>query len=242
MIIRLVLLLTLASLPALASPLPKAPHVYVAGSAEVRIQPDTLAISLGISATDPQVAAAKAKVDERTRKLLSECRRLGIPDDDISAASLRIGPHYEYRSSERKLVGTRVDREVEVILRNLERYSELVQAIVASEVGEIRSMEPSSSKGAKTLDQVQQMALADARARAERLAAASGQKLGDAWSISEFDQRWEERFELRPARGIGVPRQEIQALGAEFREGPEPFEPGTIVATATVYVVYLLED
>jgi uncharacterized protein YggE len=98
----------------------------------------------------------------------------------------------------------------------------------------------SSTKEEQIIDEAQKTALADARARADRIARASGQELGPAYSISEFDHRREEKHLLWPAREVGGLQQvhaRVSALG-----GREPFEPGTIVATATVYVIYLLGD
>jgi uncharacterized protein YggE len=241
------LFLVFASSAARAGVFPVGPHVYVEGSAEIRIEPDTVQITVAIEATDPQLAAAKATVDDRARKLIDACKRLGVEDRDITSASLQMRPHYEYRREERKFLGTSVYREIDVTLRDLGHYSELIKSFVSAQVGEITSTTLSSSNGAGILEQAQQQALADARARAERLAAASGQALGAAYSVSEFDQRQQERYRLYPARAIGARRAGLQsfgeanvaALGASPAE--EPFEPGTIAANATVYVIFLLE-
>jgi uncharacterized protein YggE len=235
-----VLLLSFASLAANADVFPDAPHIYVEGSAEIRVEPDTLELSLVIEATDPQLAPAKASVDERSQKLIAACKKLGIEDADLISTSLQFGPAYDYSGRERKLIGTQVRRPIGVRLRDLEKYSGLIQAIVAAKVDQIDSTMMTSSNGAKTLQEAQQAALADARARAERFAAAAGQQLGDAYSISEFDHRARERYELLPARGFARDRGVRASRIAD--SGDEPFEPGTIVATATVYVIYLLED
>jgi uncharacterized protein len=241
-----VLLIAFAPLAARAELFPDAPHVYVEGSAEIRVEPDTLELSLVIEATAPQLADAKAKVDERAHQLIAAWMKLGIAEADLTSASLQIGPAYDYSGNERKLIGTKVGRPIEVKLRDLEKYSELIQVAVAAKVDRIDSTVMSSSKGKQLIEDAQKAALADARARAERFAAASGQKLGGAYSISEFNHRMEERYLLRPARGIASPVRvdldhygEVSALAADSYE---PFEPGTIVATATVFVIYLLEE
>jgi len=242
MTLLLLLLFVFAGAPAIANPFPTAAHVYVEGSAEIRVEPDTLHLSVAIEATDPQIAPAKASVDERARKLIESCKRLEIKDQDITSTSLQMAPEYDYQRNEgRKFLGTKVRRDIDVVLRKLDRYSELVQAIVSAQIGQITSTTMSSSRGDKIVEEAQQKALADARARADRLAAASAQALGAAYSISEFDLRQGEQYVLRPVRGIGAKRQVIHALAASAYTGSEPFEPGTISATATVYVIYLLQ-
>jgi uncharacterized protein len=242
MAVSLLLLVSFISSPAFADLFPAAPHVYVQGSAELRIEPDTLDLSLAIQSVDLQPAVAKRKVDDRTRKLLAAFEALGIPAEDVSSASPLIGPWFEYQRDVRKFVGTRVYRQVDVTLRDLSRYSEVIAAVVAAEVDEIDSSRLSSSRSAPLLEQAQQAALADARARAERLATAAGQELGAAYSISEFDLRIDERY-LRPARGVESERERrYSRLAASADLADEPFRPGRLIATATVYAIYVLEN
>lgn len=233
----------LAAATAFAGSLPRAPHVYVEGSSEIRVVPDTVTIAAAIVAIDPDLAKAKATADEKARVFIEACRGIGVADADISSANLAIGPAYEYVKDERKLVGTRVQRDIEVVLRQIDQYPALLRALVTAGVAEITSTRLSSSKGKDTISQAQVAALADARSRAERLAEAAGRKLGAVYSISEFDQR-EDQYLLFPTRGIGRSRhQSVEFDGvAGIAKGGEPFEPGTIVAGATVYVVYLLEE
>src|SRR5215470_7674853 len=79
----LFLLVALTSTSAMADPFPTGPHVYVEGSAEVRVEPDTVHLWVAIAATDPQLATAKASVDDRARKLIESCKKLGIKGVDI---------------------------------------------------------------------------------------------------------------------------------------------------------------
>lgn len=219
--------------------MPKAPHIYVEGSSEIRVVPDTVTIAVAIVAIDADIAKAKATADEKARVFIEACRGIGVADEDISSANLVIGPAYEYVNDERKLMGTRVHRDIEVVLRQLDQYPALVRALVTAGVAEITSTSLSSSKDEDTVAQAQLAALADARRRAERLADAAGQKLGAVHSISEFDLR-EDQYLLHPTRGIGR-RQSVEFDGVAGLAMDEPFEPGMIVASATVYVVYLLE-
>jgi hypothetical protein len=147
------LALGLAPLSMQADVFPAGPHVYVEGSAEIRVEPDTVQLWVAIEATDPQLSVAKKTVDERTRRLIAACKALGIAGDDVTTAGLQIGPDYDYREQKRVLVGTKVFREIDVTLRKLDRYSELVQALVSAEIGAIRSMTLSTTKAAKILDE-----------------------------------------------------------------------------------------
>jgi tetratricopeptide (TPR) repeat protein len=78
------------------------------GICRIRVEPDTLELSLVIEATAPQLAEAKAKVDERAHQLIAACGKLGIAEADLTSASLQIGPAYDYTGNRTKLIGTRV--------------------------------------------------------------------------------------------------------------------------------------
>ena len=81
--------------------------------------------------------------------------------------------------------------------------------------------------------------MADAKARANRLAKSQGKTAGEPWSISEFNNRGNERWELTPNRQLmGSSAKEV---GAMRMDSTEPFEPGVMKISAQVYVVYLLK-
>ena len=50
-----------------ADPLPGKPHIYVAGYAEIEVEPDEMTIDVALVATHAELAEAKADVDERYR-------------------------------------------------------------------------------------------------------------------------------------------------------------------------------
>jgi uncharacterized protein YggE len=81
--------------------------------------------------------------------------------------------------------------------------------------------------------------VADARARAERLAKAEGKELGEPFSISEFNTRENERYTLQVNRAIVGQSATASRMMAD--KAMEPFEPGVMKAKAQVYVVYLLK-
>jgi uncharacterized protein len=235
------------STPALANegPLPNAPHVYVEGSAEVSTAPDYMVLTVYYQAGDAVAEAAKAQVDERTRSLLDACAALQIADADLSSTSLGIAPRFEYDANDHpRPAGTEVSRAVTITLRDLGRYSSLIAAVMASKPAAINDAQLKSTHADEWTSRAQIGALADARARAQRLAEAAHARLGRVYSISEFSMRNEEAMRLSPGRAIsaGAVAPYGYASSALSASAPEPFLPGQLTATARVYVVYLLEQ
>lgn len=242
-------LLLLATHFAHASPLPDQPHIYVEGSAEVEVEPDLLEFNIRLEKTDMDLARAKTEVDEKSVKLISLSKSLGVADADIASTPLRVHPEYSYEEGKQVLLGTKVSREVTVTLRDLKKYAAFMGALTETKISEIVSAKLAISKeNQRKTDEALLKALEDAKQRAESIAALQGVKLGKAYSTSEFDLRGDEQYSLV------VNRQIYGEAGANFAEamvsadagslqrlGKEPFEPGTIKAKAEVFVVYLVK-
>ena len=234
------LLFLFISMQCFGNPLPDKPHVYVVGFGEVEVEPDIMTIKVGIEAKDKVMKTAKADVDGRSNTLINSCINIGIERRDISSTALQIRPHYEYHDNRRVFSGTIVSRQIEITLKDLKNYPDLMMSLVEANVTQTISTNLSISNDKSLSDKALVNALADAKLQAEIIAKASGRELGDVHSISEFDTRLEERMYLiTTGRTAG---QRIPRVMSKSQSGiSEPFEPGLISVVATVYVVYLLE-
>ncbi len=232
----------LVAVNTMASPLPQQPHVYVEGSAELEVEPDMMVFSLSIQTVDMDLAKAKADVDARSRLLIDASKKFGIKANDIATTALNIRPEYEYKDGLRVLTGNNVSRQVDINLRDLKKYPEMMKALVDAKISETINTTLTVSDKKAIEEKVQNAAMDDAKARAGRLAKSQGQSLGTPWSISEFNNRGNERWELRPNRELmgnsAVMKADAMSLQ---RASGEPFEPGVMKITAQVYVVYLLK-
>lgn len=226
-----------------ADVLPDKAHIYVEGSAEFDIEPDKIAITLTIVSVDHDVEVAKRDVDDRSRTLISVCKEIGVPTAQISSTTLSVAPSYQWADGHREFKGTRVSRQIEVVLENLSRYSDLMQAIVSARTAEITSTQLQSSQSAEFEDRALQAALSDATTRARGLAEAAGRKLGPVYSISEFQLRQHDRWALSSSRMVIANKAGALPSMALVADSPglEPFTPGFITARAEVYVVFELK-
>jgi uncharacterized protein YggE len=231
------LALVLTSAVALANPLPNKPHIYVEGVAEVEVIPDQMTLTLGLSAEHMELATAKAEVDERSLQLIDTLKKMNIAARDIATTALQVSPVYDYIDGKQVLRGSRVYRQVDITLRNLDNYGELIRALVDAKISNTVNTSLGVSDERSVTDKALAEALADARARAEKLLASQGKKLGEVYSVSEFELRREETYKLVPNAAIYGDSAPLMAR----MEKSEPFEPGVIRAKAKIYVVYLIK-
>lgn len=225
-----------------ANPLPAQPHVYVEGSAELEVEPDMMTFTLSIQKVDIDLAKAKADVDARSRLLIDTVKKFGIKTNDIATTALNIRPEYEYKDNQRVLTGNSVSRQVDINLRDLKKYPDMMKAMVDAKISETINTNLTVADKKSIEEKVQAAAMEDAKARANRLAKSQGKAVGEPWSISEFNDREQERWKLIPnrqLRGSSGKLAEVSAM--RMADSSEPFEPGIMRISAQIYVVYLLK-
>ena len=225
-----------------ADPLPDASHIYVQGFSSIKVEPNLMTISVTIESINKDLEVAKQDVDNRSNILISSCYDFKIDRKDISASTLAIGPAYEIRNDNREFIGTQVNRGIEITLRDLNNYASLIKAIIDAKVTKIRSTVMSIDNEDEVIKKAQNEAMKDAVHRAEAIAQTAGKRVGDVYSISEFDLRRDERYFLFPNRRISqlVEVKRSSLYETAFEE--EPFEPGLIEAAVEIYVVFYLID
>lgn len=219
--------LALAASIATAGPLPDEPHVVVSGSHTVEAAPDILRLTLSLIHVDRDVAVARENVDSRSAELIGAVKQLGVKKKDISSTSLSVVPRYNWNNREQIYQGTEVSRRIEIILRDLEKYDELMKAVVGAQVGRIENTVLESSRREELLAQALKGAVADAREKAELLASGIQARLGGVFSVSSTSAQPVYRGPQMEAF-----RASAQQAGA--------FEPGLISFTESVSVVFYL--
>ena len=216
----------LFSLPlAVAGPLPDAPHIVVTGECEIQTTPDILTLSLSIAETGFEVAKARDSIEVRSRELLASLAALGIAREDISSAQLQITPHYNWNNSAQIYAGTEVSRNIEVTLKDLSRYDDLIRSIIDAGVARINSTSLSSSQEKKLREDALRGAIEDGMAKARIMVAHLPEQLGPVFAIS--------------SQSSGPPFLQARYQTAEMAE-QSAFEPGTIFFKESLQIVFYL--
>lgn len=211
--------------PAWGDALPDQPHIVVNGRSEVKAIPDTLRLSLSLTEVGQEVAVAREQVESRSQQLIDTLKRFGVAKSDITAASLDITPHYNWNNKAQIYVGTEVSRQIEVTLRDLTRYDELIRAIIEAKVARISRTQLESSREKELRKQALQAAIADARQTAELLVAGFPEKLGPVYAITSSGPGYRMRANYEMADRMAM---------------ASAFEPGEIELSESVQVVFYL--
>lgn len=184
---RKLLLLTISALIAsqLAAPLAlaKVQGIHVSGRGVLQVQPDMARLTLQVTREGQDATALKKSLDDVTREVLKLTRSLAIAREDVTAAAVNIQPRYRRGSGSNVIDGVRASRTITVVLRDLERYGELMNAALELGVNSISGTALDTSEREDLEKQALDLAMVNAREEALRVAAGFGVRAGSLLDV-----------------------------------------------------------
>ena len=162
--------------------------VTVSGAGQVSVAPDVADVVLGVSITKPTVAEAQSAAATSMAAVVAAIKKDGVDDKDIVTVNLSLSPVYDYSSngSAPRLVGQQFTNTVKVTVRDLGRPWRRSWTTPSppgprrSRASRFRLNDPKTVQA-----QARQLAMADARAKADALTSAAGVSIKGVASISE---------------------------------------------------------
>ena len=161
------------------------PMITVNGEAVVKVQPDQIIITFGIETWDKDIMIAKQKNNDAMQKAMKVIKEFGVPDKEIQTDYLSIEPRYDDSYEKKDFIGYFVRNTFVVTLSNPEKVEELVSNVLQSGVNYIHGIDFQTTEFKKYREQARELALIAAKEKAEKMAGALGQSIGDPLQISE---------------------------------------------------------
>ena len=160
--------------------------ISVAGEAEVKVVPDEVILTLGLTTSGADLAKVKKLNNERVKNLFAAAVALKIEPKNIQTDFIRIDPDYWGEGPK-----FTVSRTVAITLKDISKYDDVLTRLVQNNrANSLEGIEFRTSKLRKYRDQARAMAARAAREKANALAAALGVKAGKPVSIREDDDTW----------------------------------------------------
>lgn len=159
--------------------------IKVNGEAIVNVKPDKVVINFGIEAFDDDLDDAKSKNNKILKKALEMMKEIGIQENEIQAGQLSIEPKWKKEKDREELAGY-VARNVFIVTQsNIERVEELITKLFDVGVNYINGISFQTTELKKYQEQARELALKEAKEKAEKMASVLGQFVGDAVEIHE---------------------------------------------------------
>jgi uncharacterized protein YggE len=205
--------------------------VTVTGTGTAQAAPDRAEIVAGVHSQADTASAALAANNEAANRLFKTLAELGIADRDRQTRNVNVGPVYEQPHPQRggapRIVGYQVTNQVRVVVRDLAKLGQLLDAVVKSGANRLDGIRFIVSDPAAATDQARRAAIEDAKRRAALYVETAGARLGRVLQISEA--------------AVHVPRPVMMRAEAMAAAADVPVAPGENEITATVSVVFAVE-
>ena len=204
--------------------------ITVSGQGVVSAPPDRAVIRLGVQTVAPTAAQALRQNEDDVARVLGRVRSFGVADRQIQIDALQLGEDYQRRTEDGPQ-GYRAYRVVSVTLDSLRAVPDLVASVVESGANRLDGIDYTLRSAVGYRDQALDEAVADARRKAERLAAAAGATVGAVLAIQE-----QGLGVVRPSPSGRAARPDAVAVEAE----PGAYSAGSSEVRAGVVVQYQL--
>jgi uncharacterized protein YggE len=209
--------------------------ITVVGQGSVRIQPDIAQISIGVETSAETVSQAVQDNKTQMESIMDALSKAGIAEKDIQTMNYSI-QFDRYPQPVPVPSGTeggdvkpvyRVSNMVNVTVRDLDKVSTVLDAVVEAGANNIWGVSFSLEDQQAAQSDARANAIADAKARAQALADLSGIKLGPVMSVSE----------VISGGSYPVP----VAMAERAAGGAGPISPGELEVSYQVQVSYFIE-
>lgn len=210
--------------------LPDGPHIVVSGEGKVSAKPDQVRLTFDFQARSAQALPAKQAVDSAVNKVLALLPGYGIPEADVTASGLSAVENFDYSNSGRRVSnGHRVSRTVTVVLRDIGRLNELIDAGLAAGANGIGDVDFESSQAEQLREQARGKAAEDARSKASASVKNFGATLGPIYSIGSVTSLSPDRYGGTTLDAVTVTGSKRSAEGVYLQPSVEFVEKVQVV-------------
>jgi uncharacterized protein len=181
------LLALLADVPALAQQPPSAtePLVVVGGEGIVKATPDRAWISIGAESRAPSARDAQRRNTELMTPILEKLKSAGVPADAIRTVGYDLQYEWDYVNNKRVGRGYVARNTVEVRVDTIDRVGELLEIAVGSGATTLGGIRFDLKDHTKLEREALRLAVADARGKADAVAAGAGRAVDRIVRVEE---------------------------------------------------------
>jgi uncharacterized protein len=205
------------------------PVIVASGSAIVRRAPDRAFLVLATELRAPGPAEAQQKAAQAMVSVRERLKAAGIADEAIKTLSYTLREEFEYANNRRTSRGYVAANTIEVRIDDIERVGKLLDAAVQSGATTVSDIRFDLKNRDAAEREALRLAVADARGRAEAVAAGAGRSLGAILRIEE-----QGAVQL-PPRPMGMMAARAEAVA------DTPITPGEIEVRASVTLTAALQ-
>lgn len=165
----------------------KGEPLIVTGEGKVSVAPDIAKVTIGIEESGQSLKSVQENVNQKSKNLTDEIKKLGVGESDIKTVSYNVYPTYNYEVRPQTITGYRVSTSYEITIDDFDGVNEVLvkaTAVGANSIGNV-NFEINDKTKKEKLQEAREEAVKEAKTKAEGLTKAAGISLGKIINISE---------------------------------------------------------
>jgi len=164
----------------------KATTLNLSAYGETKVAPDLANISLGVVTEAPTAQAAMQANAAQMNRVMAALKKAGIAERDVQTSNLNLQAQYDYVQNEPpKLRGYQASNQVTIVVRDLARLGQAVDATVASGANQVNGVSFGLADPTAAENQAREKAARALAAKAQLYAGATGYRVARLVSLSE---------------------------------------------------------
>ena len=207
--------------------------IWVNGEGKVTVTPDVASLNLGVSAQATTVVEATSQAAAAMQKVMDTLKGNGIAEKDIQTQyfSIQQVTRWDDKNQQEVVIGYRVSNTVIAKIRAMDKVGAIIDKVAEAggDLTRINGINFSVDKPEQYYNQARELAMNNAKAKAEQMAKLAGVNLGKATYISESS--------YVPVRNYPVMSKD-SAMG---ESATTSITPGETDVTINVQVYYAIQ-
>lgn len=224
------------SLTASAQSMPDFPFITVTGEAEVEVAPDTVTVNFQVMEFNKSAELAMDTVAERGAEVLKLAKEHGLTHEQIESYAIdkQVRRNRENMNGNMEIIGYEVTQRFSLDIDGLETYEKLMNKLMRMDNTTGLNASFDISNREEVMTSLVAKAGADARARADNLAAALDAKIKSVYAITE-----DAGFDNFMARfGVSAEKYGNISMAADRGRSFDLFAPETITLSKRINVIF----
>ena len=160
--------------------------VTVSGHGQVSITPDTGIVTLGVEINNAELEAAQTEAAQRMEAVIAAMKAAGIAEADITTSNYNVWVNSDYEKPDQPILGYHVSHTVTVKVRNIDQVGAIIETGIEAGANTVQGVYFTVEDPGAAVSEARELAIADARAKAEDLARITGVTLAEVVTIDEY--------------------------------------------------------
>lgn len=153
--------------------------ITITGIGEIQSVPNISTINFTVRETsvNDNTKSLQEGVAKKANAVFAKLKELGIEEKDIKTSNYSVNPKYDYSNGRSNIVGYEASQSVDIKIRNTENVSKVLDILAGEKVTEIYGPNFEVDDIQSVKDEARDIAIKDAKEKANNLAKALGVKI-----------------------------------------------------------------